>query len=312
MPDDATRDVGTHLREARERAGITLREVAAATKISVPTLEALERNDVARLPGGIFVRAFVRAYAKQVGLDPEEAVRQFVARFPDAAVQESPATYEANPDRIDVDDVPAAGRGWRFVWWSLPIVAVVAYFGFGGRMACWTEVARSPAARAAAQAEPVPPGPATPVLTTPAAVPAAEPAQPAPAPVAAGAAAGAPAVPAPEVPAGAGQGAGAPAPAAEGAKTAPPGEGRFQLSLASRGLCWVTVRSDGAIVFTGTMNAGDRKDLAVGGSVSLTVGNAGAIDLALNGQAAKPLGVEGQVVTVRISADNLKTFLDRD
>ncbi len=51
-------DIGAHLREARERAGITLRDVAAATKISVPALEALERNDIGRLPGGIFVRAF--------------------------------------------------------------------------------------------------------------------------------------------------------------------------------------------------------------------------------------------------------------
>jgi hypothetical protein len=87
------------------------------------------------------------------------------------------------------------------------------------------------------------------------------------------------------------------------------GEGRFQITLASRGRCWVTVRSDGKFVFTGTMNAGERQDLTVGGQVSLTVGNAGVIDLALNGKAARSLGGEGQVVTARLSIDNLNTFL---
>ena len=47
----------------------------------------------------------------------------------------------------------------------------------------------------------------------------------------------------------------------------------------------------------------------LGGHVSLTVGNAGVIDLALNGKPARPLGGEGEVVTLRMSADNLNTFL---
>ena len=66
-------DFGGRLREARERRGVTLRQIAAATKISVRVLEALERNDISLLPGGIFSRAFVRSYAIQVGLDPEDS-----------------------------------------------------------------------------------------------------------------------------------------------------------------------------------------------------------------------------------------------
>src|SRR4051794_39535358 len=61
------RDFGGTLRAARERRGLSLRQIATATKISMLTLEALERNDLARLPGGIFSRAFVRAYALEVG-----------------------------------------------------------------------------------------------------------------------------------------------------------------------------------------------------------------------------------------------------
>lgn len=71
-------DFGGKLRQARERRGVSLRQIAANTKISVAALEALERNDLARLPGGIFSRAFVRSYALEVGLDPDETVREFL------------------------------------------------------------------------------------------------------------------------------------------------------------------------------------------------------------------------------------------
>lgn len=60
--------------------------IADTTKISVLTLEALEKNDITRLPGGIFSRAVVRAYAQEVGADPEAAVQEFIARFPDETV----------------------------------------------------------------------------------------------------------------------------------------------------------------------------------------------------------------------------------
>lgn len=74
-------DFGGTLRQAREARGISLRQIAATTKISVGALEALERNDVSKLPGGIFSRAFVRSYAAEVGLDPERTVREFLDRF---------------------------------------------------------------------------------------------------------------------------------------------------------------------------------------------------------------------------------------
>ncbi len=295
MPDD----IGAHLREARERAGITLRDVAAATKISVPALAALERNDIARLPGGIFVRAFVRAYARQVGLDPEDAVRRFVARFPDAAVEDSPARHESNPEAVVVDDAKRAGGVWRVVVWVLPLVLAVVFFMFGGRLSWWGDQTPPAGARGDEPHEPVPPGPAAPILSTPAPTQASEP------PVAAAAPVPDQAVP-PAVPA---QNA-APAPAAVvDQQAAPAQEGRFQLTLTARGLGWVTIRCNGAILFTGTMNPGDRKDFDVWGRVSLTVGNAGVMDVAINGQPARPLGGEGEVVTTLMNVQNLKTFL---
>jgi cytoskeletal protein RodZ len=86
MANRSPDDFGGRLRAAREGSGVTLRQIAAATKISVGALEALERNDISRLPGGIFSRAFVRSYAVAVGLDPEETVQDFITRFPNASV----------------------------------------------------------------------------------------------------------------------------------------------------------------------------------------------------------------------------------
>jgi cytoskeletal protein RodZ len=79
-------DIGPRLRQAREARGISLRQIADATKLSVRALEALERNDISLLPGGIFSRAFVRSYALEIGLDPEQTVREFIAQFPHDSV----------------------------------------------------------------------------------------------------------------------------------------------------------------------------------------------------------------------------------
>jgi len=68
------RTVGARLRDAREKRGVSLRQIANSTRISVMSLEALERSDLSRLPGGIFTRSFIRAYAQEVGLDPDRTI----------------------------------------------------------------------------------------------------------------------------------------------------------------------------------------------------------------------------------------------
>src|SRR4051795_2327447 len=91
---------GQMLRDARERRGMTLRQIAAATKISVAVLEALERNDISKLPGGIFGRAFVRSYAIEVGLDPETTIQDFIENFPKDSVIAGHPTSDRIEDRV--------------------------------------------------------------------------------------------------------------------------------------------------------------------------------------------------------------------
>lgn len=89
------------MKRLREQRGIALRDIADSTKLSVRTLEALERNDVGQLPGGIFSRGLVRAYAEQIGVDPEAAVKEFVARFPHASMADG--SPSAPTEEIDTD-----------------------------------------------------------------------------------------------------------------------------------------------------------------------------------------------------------------
>jgi len=69
--------IGEKLRLAREARGIALRDISEQTRISIRYLEAIESEDFRRLPGGIFNRSFIRAYAKFVGYDENNALEDY-------------------------------------------------------------------------------------------------------------------------------------------------------------------------------------------------------------------------------------------
>jgi hypothetical protein len=88
---------GRRLRRERELRQIALSSISASTKIKESLFEGLERDDVSRWPKGIFRRAFIRAYATSIGLDPDEVMREFLERFPDPAEPRPIVTPEATP-----------------------------------------------------------------------------------------------------------------------------------------------------------------------------------------------------------------------
>ena len=88
-----TESFGQRLRAQRERQNVTLAAIAEQTKIKPSLLEGLERDDISRWPQGIFRRAYVRSYAKAIGLDPELIVRQFLEIYPDP-VEETPESED--------------------------------------------------------------------------------------------------------------------------------------------------------------------------------------------------------------------------
>lgn len=70
--------IGEQLRLAREQRKVGLREISDQTRISVRYLEAIESNDFNHLPGGVFNRSFIKAYARCVGYDEREAIEGYM------------------------------------------------------------------------------------------------------------------------------------------------------------------------------------------------------------------------------------------
>lgn len=130
--EQAKPDFGIKMKLLREERGVSLRQIADATKLSVGALEALERSDISRLPGGIYSRAFVRSYAMEVGLDPEQAVRDFMVQFPHDSVT------AGSPHAPQPGHMPRTTRRARAVviiaLVTIPIViGVILFFALASR-----------------------------------------------------------------------------------------------------------------------------------------------------------------------------------
>jgi transcriptional regulator with XRE-family HTH domain len=104
---------GEELRREREIRGISLKEIADATKISKRFLEAIERNDHKTLPAPVFTRGFVREYARYLGLNAEEMVNRYnFAAANDDRIEKPPQVekYPQTPVR-DISPKPPRKRG---------------------------------------------------------------------------------------------------------------------------------------------------------------------------------------------------------
>jgi transcriptional regulator with XRE-family HTH domain len=108
----------TRLRRHRQRNRISLEEIAADTRVKPELLEALEKNDLSEWPRGVYARAWIRAYAAAVGLDPMDTVDEFCRLFPqgDRRVRstiEEIAAIVAQPSEYETDIAPELDRRRR-------------------------------------------------------------------------------------------------------------------------------------------------------------------------------------------------------
>lgn len=102
---------GEELRREREIRGISLKEIADATKISKRFLEAIERNDHKTLPAPVFTRGFVREYARYLGLNSDEMVNRYnYAAAGDDRIEKPPAHPVGTP-LLESPKKPRARRG---------------------------------------------------------------------------------------------------------------------------------------------------------------------------------------------------------
>ena len=117
-------DLGARLREERERRGIGIDEIEAETRIRAKFLLALEEDRFDALPGPAYARAFVRDYAEQLGLDPQQFLAELNAR------PELVEEVVVAPPR-QVDPVPLFTPRARIAVWALGAVAVLLVLAAG-------------------------------------------------------------------------------------------------------------------------------------------------------------------------------------
>jgi cytoskeletal protein RodZ len=122
--------IGEQLRLAREGRGIPLREISDQTRISMHYLEAIESNDYKRLPGGIFNRSFVKAYAKYVGYDEKEAVEGYARYMRDAGSDADDVVTKPLTSKV-YTDTPATRSPVLTVVLAIVILAVLTAIALG-------------------------------------------------------------------------------------------------------------------------------------------------------------------------------------
>ena len=267
-PATGPSDVGARLRAAREAKQITLREIATTTKISVSALEAVEENDVTRLPGGIFTRAFVRAYANEVGLDAEETMRDYIAQVPPETVKEA-----SRPDLLaDGYDEFKSQRRMAGTVMTLLVVGIPLA---GGLLYLGTRDSTAPDEAAVQVAE-----------TQPAAVNE-------------------------SLPASESTVVALPVPGANESDDQDAVAELLSLVLQPTDDCWVSLTIDGVLIFSRVMQGGERESYQAGDEIVMNIGNAGAFEFAINQRPGRSLGAPGEVVTARITHQNVGSFLVR-
>jgi cytoskeleton protein RodZ len=139
------KDLGTELREARQRRGLTVEELAASTRLSRSVLDDIEHNRFDRLPHGLLGRAQVRTYARALDVDAEAAVSAYVQQRFGAEDEVLPFAREAPP--VVADARPGRALALEAAVVALALTLVYAYHRSGNPVRT-----AAPATTASAQA----------------------------------------------------------------------------------------------------------------------------------------------------------------
>ncbi len=304
--------LGTIIKRARDGRKLSLSQAAELTRISYRHLQSIEEGRFRDLPGGMYNRAFLRAYAEFLELDPKPLLERYDSEY---ASQDRTAKA-----KVKVPQEPPRKPPSPVLVWFVMLVASVAGV-FLSRQ--WIKqifspfFLRPPSAAQVAQ-------PQAQTAPQPAASPQASPAQtslqtaappvqsgsipvsvpsPEPQPAGTAAAASAPTA-APPQPVG-------PSTAGTRAPTADPEKpsDRLTLHIVAEQSCWTSVTADSNRVLARELRSGDERTLDAAQEFTLVLGNAGGVRVDINGKPARPLGRSGQVLSVKITRENYTEFL---
>lgn len=286
---------GERLRRERELRGITIEEIAEATKIGSRSLRALEDEKFDRLPGGIFNKGFVRAYTRYLGIDEEQAVSDYMnaeAQFRAAPAEGAEAlAVAAAPSHasrvvpVAIVVIVAAALGLA-AWW---------YWGTRGRARPSTQPAATAPVKPPTSAAPAAtaPGGTTEPAQSPAVTPAGQPPASAEKPPLAATQAPPPAASATQAPAVTSEQRGSP-------------DDRFVVQLHAREDSWVWVKADGNPAVSEIMKGASDRSLRARDRLEVKLGNAAGVEVSYNGKLQEIAAAPKQVKTLVFTPQGLQ------
>ena len=272
---------GERLRREREMRGVSLEQIVATTKIGRRLLLALEEEQFDLLPGGIFNKSYVKAYAKCVGIDEDEAVAEYMK----AANETPPDTRVIAQQHASIHSNRPMQRAGFPVLPVLILVVVIAG-GIGG----WKVYQDRQNDQAKRAAIPANPDASQPPANAPASAPlasvagsapdqtsSAQPSQKTAAAAEPTSSTAAAVVPPPATPA-------TTKVSPENSAATPPAGSPFEVVIRPKDSAWVSVKSDGSYVVRGIIRPPDVKTIHASSQVVFYTGNAGAVEVSFNGK----------------------------
>jgi cytoskeleton protein RodZ len=279
---------GARLKRERQQRKIELDDISASTKISTRFLRALEEEQFDQLPGGIFNKGFVRAYARHLGIDEEQAIADYLA----AVTPSQPAApIVAMPQPLPkIEPVPADRPRAEIPWGWLAVALLMIAFG----LAMWgfysqekSEKAHRPSSASPARKSEA----ASPNLAAPsAAAPSVQPAG----------------TQSPKAAAQEPAAASSPTAASTGLSNTPAAPGRFSLVIKAREDSWVFIDADGKQIMRDLLIAPAEKPVDAEKEIVIRAGNIGGLDFSFNGKKLASQGDYGEVKTLTFNADGLQ------
>jgi cytoskeleton protein RodZ len=241
--------LGERFRAARESRGLSLSDVSEQIRIRSVYLAAIEEENWSAIGAPVYVRGFLRTYARFLGLDPEEVVAAFNSGSPSAAPPPPASDRSArSAPALATTGEEQASRGAPLVWAAAVVAVLLVAFVVYNELTMRRLAAPGPIAAASASASPLPSN-----------------------------------SPAPES-------------SASPAASAPAGlDGSNSIALVLSAPSWLRVTVDGNVSMEGTFPAGTSKTFH-GKSALVRIGNAGGVEIYVDGRDVGKLGKPGDVV----------------
>ena len=295
---------GERLRRQREMRGVSLEEISKSTKIGTRSLKAVEDEDFEKLPGGIFNKGFVRAYARFLGLDEEQIVGDFEEAWNAYEAERTPQVFP-----VPEEETKPSSSGWGWI-----SVLIIVFAGLGGwygyqRMHAPEPVAPPVVAPQTSQPDTSSSSSASDTNQNP---PAAQPpSAPALHPDQNGnATQSAPPEKPSQQPKTTALGASSeastsksPASAASPAKSPP---AAIRLQVFARADSWLSVSADGKDLGQGILAAQKTRSIRAQKEVRLKIGNLGGVEISFNGQQVNLDGQPNEVKELTFTAEGLQ------